>query len=237
MKPLPPIFEKYIQSDNKNLFDVFNCPSLGINWKDVSILDYGCNQGNFINSAKNYIDPNRYLGIDITNLSIELAKQQHPDFNFTLYNKWHQAYNPTGDKTTSVLDIVDKKFDIVIAYSVFTHNTIDQAKEELADLKKLLSPRGKILFTIWRASMFASFYEFEFNKYANIPVIDCNSIAFDKMAYWVDTSKLITDDLQFQPTTCRQFNSYYNLEWFEKEMGNVHYLGKPKGQHQDLFLS
>lgn len=235
MKPTAPIFEKYIQSDNKNLFDIFNWPNLNIEWKNVSILDYGCNQGNYITSAKNFIDHNKYLGVDLIDSSITLAKQRYPNYNFQLYNKWHQAYNPTGNKGTKIYDIIDEKFDVIVAYSVFTHNTFNQMEEELTDLKRLLNPGGIILFTVWRAEMFAAFYEFEFNKYENIPVVDCNRITYDKFAYWIDSSNLITDNLEFCPTNCKQFNSYYNLEWLTKKVSSIKYLGKPVGQYQDLF--
>jgi len=234
MKP-EQIFSTYIQQDNKNLFEVFNDKSLNIDWKNVSILDYGCNQGNYLNSAREFIDTDKYIGADITQLSILNASMNHIDCKFLHYDKWHQAYNPNGDKNIKLSYVLHQKFDVILCYSVFTHNTIEQAKEELEDLKKLLNPNGVILFTIWRKEIFEPFSNWILERFDNVEPIDFKSLQYKKYAYWLDTSYVVTDVDNFESLDNKSFNTYYDLEWFKNEMKPAVHLGMPANQHQDLF--
>jgi SAM-dependent methyltransferase len=228
-------FKTYIQHDNKNLFEVFKSVNLPIDWKNVSILDYGCNQGNYINSAREHIDISKYTGVDIMQLSINTAKNNHPDCNFIHYNKWHQAYNPNGDKTLNLSDVFTEKFDVIICYSVFTHSTLEQAKDELKDLQKLLNPNGVILFTIWRAEIFEPFSEWILKRFYDSKPIDFKKLHYKKFAYWLNTSEIVTDMFNFENDEYYSFNTYYNLDWFIQHMSPACHAGIPAGQHQDLF--
>jgi SAM-dependent methyltransferase len=234
MKP-EQIFSTYIQQDNKNLFEVFNDKTLNIDWKNVSILDYGCNQGNYLNSAREFINVDNYIGADIMQLSILNASMKHIDCKFLHYDKWHQAYNPSGDKTIKLSYVLHQKFDVIICYSVFTHNTIEQAKEELEDLKKLLNPNGVILFTIWRKEIFEPFSKWILERFDNVEPIDFESLHYEKYAYWLDTSHVVTDVDNFESSLYKSFNTYYDLEWFKNEIKSAVHLGMPPNQHQDLF--
>jgi len=234
MKP-EQIFTTYLQNDNKDLFRTFNHEELNIDWKNVSILDYGCNQGNFLKSAAEHITAEKYLGIDIIPMAIETASLAHPGYRFMHYDKWHQAYNPTGNKTIKVSDAVSEKFDIIICYSVFTHNTIEQAKDELNELKKLLNPNGAILFTIWRSDVFQPFYTWISNNFENVVPLDFNNINYKNMAYWINTSTVVTDTANFVSENNTSFNTFYDINWVKEELKPAVYLGIPIYQYQDLF--
>jgi SAM-dependent methyltransferase len=234
MKP-EQLFKTYLQNDNKNLFCIFNNKELNIDWKNVSILDYGCNQGNFLKSAASNINGEKYLGIDIIPMAIDNAKLTHPEYRFMHYDKWHQAYNPTGNKTIKVSDSLNEKFDVIICYSVFTHNTIEQAKDELNELKKLLNPYGIILFTVWRSDIFEPFYNWISERFENVIPIDFNNINYKSMAYWINTSEVVTDTLNFVSENNTSFNTFYDIEWLKEELKPAIHLGIPIHQHQDLF--
>ena len=225
----------YLQMDNKNLFQIFNVPRLNIDWKNVSILDYGCNQGNYITSAHDYIDSTRYLGIDIIELAINQAKENHTGYNFIHYDKWHQAYNPTGDKNLTIIDAVSTKFDVIICYSVFTHTTFEQMQLELSDLQKLLTPNGIILFTVWRSETFEPFYNHIYKKFNNITPINFKNINYSNMAYWVDSTNVVTDQFNFQSDIYNSFDTFYNLAWLSEAIAPAVKVGMPIGQYQDLF--
>ena len=234
MKP-EQLFKTYLQADNKNLFQIFDSKELNIDWKNASILDYGCNQGNYLLTANKYINSEKYLGIDIISMAIETAKVKHPGYRFVHYDKWHQAYNPNGNKNVKVSDTIDEKFDVIICYSVFTHNTIEQAKAEIDDLKQLLNPGGVILFTVWREEIFEPFHKWILERFQNVIPINFSTVKYDKMAYWINTSIVVTDTLNFESSDINSFNTYYNLEWFKQEIKPAIHLGMPDGQHQDLF--
>lgn len=228
-------FKTYLQLDNKNLFQIFDVSKLGIDWKNVSILDYGCNQGNYINTAHNFIDPTQYLGIDIMEIAINNAIKLHPNYEFIHYDKWHQAYNPSGNKNLKVTDIVFKKFDIIICYSVFTHTTFEQTKVELSELQQLLTPNGIILFTVWRSEIFKPFYNFIYNKFDNVTPLDFENINYNKMVYWVNDNNLVIDTFNFQVDIYNSFNTFYNLAWFAEAILPAVHVNMPINQYQDLF--
>lgn len=234
MKPVQ-LFREYLQKDNKNLFEIFNVKNLNIDWKNVSILDYGCNQGNYINSAQDFIDLSKYTGIDITQLSIDTARSLHPGINFVHYNKWHQAYNPLGNKTIKINDVFDQTFDVIICYSVFTHTTIEQTKSELEELKSILNPGGIILFTVWRKEMFKPYSKWISERFDNVALVDFELLHYDKMLYWLDTSAVVTDVFNFETTSYNSFDCYYNLEWLKEEISPATHLNIPANQNQDLF--
>jgi len=62
----------YIQPDNKNLYEIFN-HNTTIDWKNSKILDFGCNTGNFLISAQDYIKLENYTVIDLNLNSIKMA--------------------------------------------------------------------------------------------------------------------------------------------------------------------
>ena len=64
MKP-EQLFKTYLQADNKNLFEIFDNKELNIDWKNVSILDYGCNQGNYLITANNNINSESIKSISV----------------------------------------------------------------------------------------------------------------------------------------------------------------------------
>ena len=232
-------FTQYIQPDNKNLFEIFVAAKLDIDWKNAKILDYGCNQGNFLSSALPYINRENYLGVDILEVSIHLARQNNPNCNFLHYDRWHQAYNPTGDKNLSINDVVNDKFDIIIAYSVFTHTTIEQTRFELDELKKLLTPNGHILFTMWSSDIFKPFHDWVININLNNNIrsstIDFENLNYEKFAYWIDETKVITDQYDYKNDECSLFNTFYDLNFFKEKFYDCMYIDRPNKQHQDLF--
>jgi len=225
-------FKTYLQPDNKNLFQVFSSNMLNIDWKNVSILDYGCNQGNYLNSARGYIDTTKYIGADIMLKSILAASNIHTDCKFLHYDKWHQAWNPKGDKNLKLSNVpLGQKFDVILCYSVFTHTTFEQTIDELNDLKKMLNPNGIILFTIWSKDIFPTFNKWLSERYDNISgdILECANFA-----YWLNTSMLVTDTFNYVSKETESFNTFYDLDWFKQNTNAIH-LGRPSNQHQELY--
>jgi SAM-dependent methyltransferase len=231
MKPNPIKESEYIQPNNKDLFEIFKFNN-AVDWTTDKILDFGCNVGNYVSNAGSNITPENYLGIDLNKPSIDRAKINHPKFNFVHYNKWHPSYNPGGIPNLKVKDFVNQKFDVVIAYSVFTHISINQANEEINNLLDILEPGGKLLFTIWSSIMFPHFYQWVYDRY-NIPEIDFSKIKYDTVAYWLNSRDVVLDqdDINSNHESVR---TYYQIPKFLKLFPNAQILGIPPGQHQTL---
>lgn len=59
-----------------------------------SIIDFGCNNGNFLRSSKG-IDSFQYAGIDVDRPALLAGSMDYPQKNWIAYSRHHPVYNPT----------------------------------------------------------------------------------------------------------------------------------------------
>jgi SAM-dependent methyltransferase len=205
----------YIQADNKDLFSIFLLGN-NINYGKVSVLDFGCNQGNYVNHAKFVVSPDRYLGVDIIENSITLARKKYPNYEFLHYNGWHPSFNPEGDKNLVLTDTLNRGFDVIIAYSVFTHNTVEETQKQIAVLKELLNPHGCILMTFWHLEKFDRSVEYISSMTNNLSYDEAALKSCKKVAYWIDFNNTVVDQMNYNIDSCDSLFTYYE----PSEMGN-----------------
>jgi SAM-dependent methyltransferase len=215
----------YLQRHNKNLYNIFS-QDTGIDYTQAKVLDFGCNQGNYLHHAHKTVTSGRYIGIDLNFPSIEAAKMKHPAYKFVHYNKWHPSYNPFGDKNIKLTDVVDTDFDVVIAYSVLTHTTIDETKRILDELYQVIKPGGTLLFTIWYIEHFQPFYNYIKNEQKNIELdvyIEplCNSVM-----YWTDLKTITTDVNDLDIEVCGSLCVFYQKNSFESLFPQATFIKK-----------
>lgn len=104
--------------------------------KGTRILDFGCGAGRMIRHLKNLSDICEIWGTDINANHIGWAKQNlSPHFHFAT--------------TTTIphLPFEDRYFNFIYCGSVFTHID-DLAEAWLLELRRILSPKGKLYLTI-----------------------------------------------------------------------------------------
>lgn len=235
MKTKPIYDNLYIQEDNKNLFEIFSYNN-DVDWANAKILDFGCNVGNYLNHAVPFIKKENYVGIDLNNHSLSVARVRHPEASFVFYNKYHQSFNPTGVDNIRINDVLNEKFDVIIAYSVFTHCSVNEMKAELKNLLEVLKPGGCILFTVWSHDFFKRFHEYLLSR-LTIEEFDCDSVEYDEVLYWVDYGKVFTDDHDIHLKDCKSLCTFYKLDKFQELFPEAELLGHPPGktQSQKLF--
>ncbi len=111
-----------------NLFEKL-IEDLFINFKNKSILDFGCGTGRiypfFSKICKDY------FGVDITQEVLNLFKAKYPSAKFSLIEGFDIPIN-------------DESFDVIWCWSVFTHYPIEDIEEMLKELKRILKKDGKI---------------------------------------------------------------------------------------------
>mgnify|MGYP003952067335 CR=1 FL=1 len=95
-----------------------------------SILDFGCNTGNFIK----FRDHKNYTGIDIQKHIIEHNKIAYPQHTWLHYNGYSRMYNPEGTEKLRLSE--NDRYDVCLAFSVFTHIPITEQIEIIDVLKK-----------------------------------------------------------------------------------------------------
>jgi len=103
--------------------------------KDTIILDVGCGTGYMLNMIQNTIQSNaiKLIGIDISEVAINIAKKRYPDIEFHL-----------GDATHTFFE--DKSIDVVISYGTYEH--FDVPEDGIKEMARILKPWSVFLLMI-----------------------------------------------------------------------------------------
>lgn len=131
-------------SNQTALYEGFNfyrtvrriCERSGAHWDTSSrLLDFGTGWGRYARIFVRDFRPDNIYGIDVDPSFIELCKKTFPFGNFSTT----PSLPPCG------LDY--GKFDLIVAYSVFSHLAEHVANAWIAEFEKLLKPGGYIAIT------------------------------------------------------------------------------------------
>ena len=120
-------------------------------WKGSKILDFGGNVGGFLAGAPEFVDEDDYWCLDVTKRAIEQGQQSFPRANFVHYNRYSSYFNPDGVPYLPVPDL-GLSFDIILAFSVFTHTHRNEMFELVGQLRSKLEPDGVLAFTFYDPS-------------------------------------------------------------------------------------
>jgi hypothetical protein len=127
-------------------YDYFNEQLANPDWTGKSVLDFGGNIGGFLVGAPSTIRPENYWCLDLHKPALEHGSTAMPRANFIFYNRYHNLYNPSGIVDLSVPEL-GRKFDIILAFSVFTHTSVREMQEILVQLKAMVQVGGLLAFT------------------------------------------------------------------------------------------
>jgi len=103
----------------------------------ASILDFGCGYGRIARLMYYFTDPSRLVGVDPWDRSIAICREDRLAGEFA-----QSSYLPTS------LPVGDRKFDLIYAFSVFTHLSERATNMCLSVLAKYLQPDGLLVITI-----------------------------------------------------------------------------------------
>lgn len=141
------------------------------------ILDLGCGNGRFVEL---FSDPDKYgaskkidyVGIDISEKLIEIAKQRYPDKNFQVFDGLKIPFN-------------DQSFDKVFCIAVLHHIPgADLRNKFLKEIWRVLKPDGKLVLSAWylwqKDTFWQLLFKFTFKKIIGRSELDF----FDIMEPW-----------------------------------------------------
>lgn len=103
----------------------------------AAVLDYGCGYGRIARLMYYFVDEESVTGVDPWAPSIELCRQAGLGANFK-----QSEYLP------STLPVDDTRFDLIYAYSVFTHLSEAATLAALGALRKCISDAGVLVITV-----------------------------------------------------------------------------------------
>jgi hypothetical protein len=115
-------------------------------WKGRKVLDFGGNIGTFLVGAGNNVDHDDYWCVDLNQAVVEQGQRSYPRAHFVHYNRYSSQYNPNGIRNLPVPDL-GLKFDVILAFSVFTHTHQNEMLDLVGQLQSMLASRGVLAFT------------------------------------------------------------------------------------------
>lgn len=142
----PRAFTWHLVSTRQTQFGYFDHVLEQPVWKGRKILDFGGNVGTFLGSAGNRIDHESYWCLDLNLDVVEQGRRKYPQAHFLHYNRYSSQYNPNGIRHLPIPDL-GFKFDIIMAFSVFTHIDRSEMIELVGSLRSMLAPGGVLAFT------------------------------------------------------------------------------------------
>ena len=104
--------------------------------EDANILDYGCGWGRLIRLLYKYVPVENIYGVDPWDESIKICRQNGVKGNLAISD-----YLPLSLP-------FDRQFDLIFAFSVFTHLSEKTAHTVLDTLRKYISSKGILVITI-----------------------------------------------------------------------------------------
>ncbi len=115
-------------------------------WSGKNVLDFGGNIGNILRDPNCTIDHERYWCLDVVKESIAKGKEAFPKSHWIFYDRYCFFFNPQGVKNLK-LPQLEKKFDYIVAYSVFTNTSRADMLDLVSQLEEKLSENGALAFT------------------------------------------------------------------------------------------
>lgn len=184
-----------------------------------SILDYGCNNCNFLESIPDDLSFS-YTGIDVQEDFIDNFSTVYPEHEFIHFNKYHPSYNTAGDTELELVDVISDTYDYIFAWNVFTHCTYEYTKECLEEMKAVLNTDGKIIFNVYSKEQLLTLSNVMERKGDKLngtitPLSTFDS--FDNYVYWINGQTLSYDtpiegDLS-------ALLSAYDINWLVSDSG------------------
>lgn len=121
------------RNNSTNRFGLFE--KFAGDYKNKKILDYGGNRGNLLYFSQGKIKEENYTCIDVEKDAIRQGKIEFSNANFIHYNRFNPMYNEGN--IDEPFPILEERFDICFAYSVFTHTDFFTFQQTINYLKNL----------------------------------------------------------------------------------------------------
>ncbi len=120
------------------------------------VLDVGCGMGRVAVPLTSFLDEaGSYEGFDIVPSAIRWCRKRitsrFPRFRFTHADLRNDLYNLTTDREARsfVFPYSDREFDLVFLTSVFTHMLMEDTRNYLSQIHRVLKPQGVCLATFF----------------------------------------------------------------------------------------
>ena len=207
-------------------------------WSGKSVLDFGGNKGNLLLDPLCKIQQCDYYCIDVVQEAIEEGRRTFPEAHWFHYDRYNRSFNPEGVVDLPVPDF-GRRFDFILAYSVFTHTTFEEMKDLIAQLEAFLAPGGALAFTFidphWRANL-----EWRLRR-SHAPDVD-RLVADASRVDWcalVNGTELFANSngpWNLSAETCATYNVYYTERFFRAQFPRADVRPPVNGEMQHCAI-
>ena len=133
-------------SNKRGQFHYFDSQLGHPDWRSKTILDFGGNRGNLLRDDGGGIDHDKYWCIDVSRDAIADGQAAFPRAHWIFYDRYNFEFNPQGIPDLAVPD-TGQRFDVILAYSVFTHTSKPEMLDLVDQLRGWLTDEGVLAFT------------------------------------------------------------------------------------------
>lgn len=116
------------------------------NWSEKTVLDFGGNEGNLLLDRNCSIAPEKYFCVDVIEEALKEGRKRFPHAHWVHYNRYNCSFNPEGIEGLPIPDM-GIEFDMILAFSVFTHTTREEMQSLVEELYSRLAADGVLAFT------------------------------------------------------------------------------------------
>ncbi len=192
-----------------------------------SVFDFGCGCGRIARQLlQQNPRPKRYLGIDLHKGMIEWCRKNlaphDRSFEFHHHDVFSACLNPDPTRPRTLdLPAKDGSFNLILAWSVFTHTTQSQTEHYLREVARILSADGVLVATwfLFEKRYFPMMQDFQNALYIN-EYDPTNAAIYDREWLELTLSKVGLSIVRVVPPWVRGF------QW---EMHIAHTsLGRPR---------
>lgn len=189
--PIPPLeFRRMVGPIEESFFDN---PTGDLVIQDIpsdnyaSVLDFGCGCGRIARQLlQQKPRPKRYLGFDLNPKLIDWCQRElaphDPAFVFEHHDVFNPTFNPDPKKPSWLpMPADDHSFKLLLAWSVFTHTTQQQAMHYLREATRVLDKDGIMVATwfLFEKRYYPMMQEFQNALYIN-DTDPTNAVIFDR---------------------------------------------------------
>ena len=165
-----------------------------------TVLDYGCGNGNLTTT----IDPKFYTGFEVDAQAYAHCCKCYPQYNFVHQNLYNCVYNATGEKK---LPTLNKQYDIIFAYSVFTHTSYEYFLACMKVFQRHASEIYVSMITTDNTVLLDYLYQKRTKKYGSCDLLDDIT---DNCVYLAD-NKLVANTVD-----CEDFVAIYHKDFLQQ---------------------
>lgn len=201
-------------------------------WSTAKILDIGGNRGNLCADGRELqkFPLENYTCLEVDAEAVVFGREKYPTANWVHHNAFNNVYQPLGNEEEP-FPFEDNTFDIICAYSVYSHTTFRQFIYDLIEALRVCKPGGSIAFTlvdIGSAEWFVDKRKLDYEG-SNKPTLSYDKLCEKGIAdyiYFVDND-LLLDEIN-NTSNMEYLVTVYNLKWLSSFLEKLNIANKIK---------